>query len=76
MQFVSWLSSHSDDAWLRRMSVLSMRSSSAGVDPTVTLNEVQDRCNSSAQDANARWSFDQDVSKDRAVVASGDMAHA
>ena len=45
MQFVSWLSGHSDDAWLRRMSVLSMRSSSAGVNPTVALNELQDRCN-------------------------------
>ena len=45
MQFVSWLSGHSDDAWLRRMSVLSMRSSSAGVNPTVALDELQDRCN-------------------------------
>jgi hypothetical protein len=45
MQFVSWLSGHSDDAWLRRMSVLSMRSSSAGMNPTITLDELQDRCN-------------------------------
>lgn len=45
MQFVSWLSGHSDDAWLRRMSVLSMRSSSTGVNPTVALDELQDRCN-------------------------------
>jgi hypothetical protein len=44
-QFVSWLSGHSDDAWLRRMSVLSMRSSSAGMNPTITLDELQDRCN-------------------------------
>jgi hypothetical protein len=36
---------HSDDAWLRRMSVLSMRSSSAGVNPTVALDELQDRGN-------------------------------
>jgi hypothetical protein len=27
------------------MSVLSMRSSSADVNPTITLNELQDRCN-------------------------------
>jgi hypothetical protein len=45
MQFVSWLSGHRDYAWLRRMSVLSMRSSGAGVNPAVTLNELQDRCN-------------------------------
>jgi hypothetical protein len=45
MQFVSWLSGHSDYTWLRRMSVLSMRSSGAGVNPAVTLNELQDRCN-------------------------------
>jgi len=45
MQFVSWLSGHSDDTWLRRMSVLSMRSSGAGVNPAVTLNELQDCCN-------------------------------
>ena len=71
MQFVSWLSGHRDYAWLRRMSVLSMRSSGAGVNPAVTLNELQDCWEiSSAQDANARWSFDQDVSKDRAVVAA------
>jgi hypothetical protein len=45
MQFVPWLSGHSDDTWLRRMSVLSMRSSSTGVNPTVALDELQDRCN-------------------------------
>jgi len=45
MQFVSWLSGHGDDAWFRRMSVLSMRSSSACVNPTVALDELQDRCN-------------------------------
>ena len=45
MQFVAWLSGHSDHAWLHRMSVLSMGSSSAGVNPTITLNELQDSCN-------------------------------
>jgi hypothetical protein len=61
MQVVSWLSGHGDYTWLRRMSVLSMRSSSAGVNPTVALDELDDRRNFISRmlkpDRRSIWTF-------------------